>query len=100
MIEAEGRHFGNPELTAGEQSAMPGNHVEISIDQDRHIETEGFNAIGDLPDLLLVVNPWVGRVGCQLFEGSINDFERLGSPGSWLSDVISRFHRRGSHSDE
>jgi len=45
MIEAEGRHLGNAELAAGEQPAVPGDHLELRIDQHWHIETKGLKAL-------------------------------------------------------
>jgi hypothetical protein len=38
MIEAQRRHFGYAEQTAGEQPPMPGNNLALAIDQDRDIE--------------------------------------------------------------
>jgi hypothetical protein len=50
VIEAEGRHLGNAEFAAGEQPAMAGDHVVVAIDQNRGIEVESLDAVGDLPD--------------------------------------------------
>ena len=67
---------------------MPTNHVEVSIDQDRHIEAEGLDAIRDLPDLLLAVQPRVRRIGFELLDWSVDEFERLGTSGSCPSRVL------------
>jgi hypothetical protein len=34
---------------------VPGDHVAIAIDQDRHIEAKGLDAFGNLPDLLFAM---------------------------------------------
>ena len=73
VIEAEGRHLGNAELAAGEQPAVPGDHVAVAIDQDRHVEAESLDAVGDLPDLLLAVPARVGRIRLQIFDPTINN---------------------------
>jgi hypothetical protein len=39
------------------------NYVAVAIDQDRHIEAEGLDAFGNLPDLLSGVTPWVAGSG-------------------------------------
>ena len=76
MIEAQGRHLGNAEFTAGEQPPMPTDHVAMAIDQHRDIETEHSDAFGDLPDLLLAVNPRVSRIGCELVDRPVDDRNR------------------------
>src|ERR1700730_2313483 len=88
VIEAQGRHLGHAELAAGAQTAMPTNHVEVSIDQDRYIEAEGLDAIGDLPDLLLAVQPRVRRIGFELLDRSVDELERLGASGACPSRVL------------
>src|SRR5438477_3732554 len=52
---------------------MTGDHLEVAIDQDRDIEPERFDAVGDLPDLLLAVQPGVGRIRLQLLNPVVND---------------------------
>jgi hypothetical protein len=73
VIEAQRRHLGNTEFAAGEQPPVPRNHIVIAIDQDRDIESEGPDAVGDLPDLPLAVAPWVGGVWFQLLDRAIGD---------------------------
>ena len=72
MIEAEGRNLAPAELAGGNQPAMAGDDLVAAIDQDRNIKTEGFDAGGDLPDLLLAVAPWVGCVGLKLVDAAID----------------------------
>ena len=52
---------------------MTSIYVEIGIDQHGHIEAEGLDAVGDLPDLLLAVAPRVGRIRRELVYLSINN---------------------------
>jgi hypothetical protein len=49
------------------------NYVAVAIDQDRHIEAEGLDAFGNLPDLLSGVTPWVGGVRFELLNPAISD---------------------------
>ena len=41
---------------------MAGDHVAGAIDQDRDIEAESLDAVGDLSDLLPAVAPRVGWI--------------------------------------
>jgi len=74
------------------------------IDQNRYIEAEAFDARGDLADLLLGVRPRVARIGLQLLDCLLRDFEtRRGHWGArrWcglrLHDITLQIHRpRGS----
>src|SRR6266404_8743470 len=74
---------------------MATDHVEVSIDQDWHIEAEGLDALGNLPDLLLAVQPRVRRIGFKLFDRSVNDFKRLGAP-YWMASRSPALHRSGA----
>ena len=73
VIEAKRRHLGHAEFAAGEQPAVTRDHVAVAIDQDRDIEAEGLDAVGDLPDLLFAVAPRVSGVWFQLVDPAIND---------------------------
>ena len=68
VIEAQGRHLGQAELAAGQQPAVPGDDVAVAIDQDRDIEAEGLDAVGDLPDLLFAVTTGINGVRLKLIE--------------------------------
>jgi hypothetical protein len=59
---------------------MTSFYVEIGIDQHWHIEAEGLDAVGDLPDLLLAVAPRVGRIRRELVYLSINNPPNLPRP--------------------
>ena len=73
VIEAEGRYFGNPKRTTGEQPAMPGNHPEFGVDQHWHNEAKSLDAAGYLADLLRAVPPGVGRVRFQHVGPAMHD---------------------------
>ena len=75
------------------QPPMPGDNLALAIDQDRDIEVEGPDAVGDLPDLLLAMAPRVRGVELELVDRPINDFKQFRLPG-WrpLSHVGWRFH--------
>jgi hypothetical protein len=73
VIEAQRRRLGDAEFAAGQEPAMTSFYVEIGIDQHWHIEAEGLDAVGDLPDLLLAVAPRVGRIRRELVYLSINN---------------------------
>ena len=76
MFEADGRHLLAAEMATGEQPAVAGDDVEFGIDQDRHVEAERLDAVGDLLDLLALVSAGVARVGLELFDRSVNDRDR------------------------
>jgi hypothetical protein len=52
---------------------VPGDHVVVAIDQDWDIEAEGFDAVGDLPDLLFAVAPRVSGIRLELLDPTINN---------------------------
>jgi hypothetical protein len=52
MFEADGRDLAAAEEPASQQPAMPGDDPELGINEDRHVEAEGGDAVGDLADLL------------------------------------------------
>jgi hypothetical protein len=51
MLETQGWHLIDAELATSEQPAVSGDHIAITIDQDRDIETKNSDAFGNLPDL-------------------------------------------------
>jgi hypothetical protein len=46
---------------------VPADDVELGIDQHRNIEAEGLDAVRDLPDLLLTVNPRISGIRFEFF---------------------------------
>ena len=79
MIEGERWHLGPAELAAGEQSAVPADHLVVAIGQDRNVEPEGLDAVGDLPDLLFAVEPRVRGIQLEFFDRPIDHVQKLGS---------------------
>jgi hypothetical protein len=73
VIEAQRRDLAPTELTTRAQPTVPGDHVVVAIDQDRDIEVEGLDAIGDLPDLLLGMLTRVRRIRLELVDPTINN---------------------------
>jgi hypothetical protein len=80
VIEAQRRHFGYAEQTAGEQPPMPGDNLALAIDQDWDIEAEGPDAVGDLPDLFAAMPTRVGRIRREFVYLSINKPPNLPRP--------------------
>jgi hypothetical protein len=46
--------------------------LSSGVDQDRHIEAEGLDAAGDLPDLLAAVSAGIGRIGLELVRPAVD----------------------------
>jgi hypothetical protein len=78
VIETEGRHLTPAELASGQQPAVAGDELIVAIDQDWDIEAEGLDAAGDLPDLLLAVQPRVGGVRFELAYQAIDNCQLSG----------------------
>ena len=76
VLQADRRDLGATELPAGEQSSMAGDDLVIGVDKDRHVEPEAPDTLGDLPDLFGRVPPWVARIGFELVDRAVNDFDR------------------------
>ena len=55
--------FLRPTKFRGLEATMPGKKHRVLIDQHRHGEATGVNAVGDLADLLLRMRARVARVG-------------------------------------
>jgi hypothetical protein len=51
VIEAERRHLGPAELVTGQQPAVTRDYIVCAVDQNRDIEAESSDAVGDLSDL-------------------------------------------------
>ena len=52
---------------------MTRDNVAVAIDQDRDIEAESLDAVGNLSDLLFAMAPRVTGVWFQLFDPVINN---------------------------
>jgi hypothetical protein len=66
---------------------VAGDHLELRIDQDRHIEVEGLDTLRNLSDLRFAVEPWVRRVQPELADWPVNNLQTLGLSGSGLFGV-------------
>ena len=77
VIEAEGWHFGNAKLAAGRQPAVPSDHIKFGIDQNRNVEAECLNAIGELKNLFLAVVTGVSRIRLHFADRPIDDLKAL-----------------------
>jgi hypothetical protein len=61
---------------------MAGDDIPVVIDQDRDVEAESFNAVGDLPELLFAVAPRIGRIRIELFDATVANRESIVTPRS------------------
>ena len=52
MIEPNGRNLVPPEPLGSKKPPVAGDYIAFGVDQQRDIETEGLNALGNLTDLL------------------------------------------------
>jgi hypothetical protein len=75
VLKADCRNFREAQLARRQQTAMSGNHPEIGIDQDGHVEAKGLDTARDLPDLLLAMASGVARIGLQQIDGMMNYIE-------------------------
>ena len=76
-------------MLAGQQPAMAGDQIAIGVDQNRAIEPEARDALGDLTDLLFAVDPCVLWIGFDLVEGQIGNGEGVSRwPRKWLGIEI------------
>ena len=73
VIEAQRRHLAHAELTTREQAAVTGDDIVLAINQDRDIEVENSDAVGDLPYLLSAVAVRIGRVRLELVDRAVDD---------------------------
>jgi hypothetical protein len=62
VIEPHRWHLAPAEIPAGQQTPMSRYNGEIGIDQDRHVEPERRDALGNLADLPAAVAARVGGV--------------------------------------
>ena len=88
VIEPERRHLGPAEHGAGENAAVTRDHVVVAINQNRDIEAKGPDAVGDLPDLLLTVEPRINGVGLKFSNQAVPIFKNLGSAAPGLFGLL------------
>jgi hypothetical protein len=75
MIDRYRWHFACSELAAGENSAVAGYHFEARVHQNGNIESERFDAPGNLTDLPAAVQPRIGAVENQSVDWPVNDLQ-------------------------
>ena len=73
MIDAHRRNLGDTERLGGQGSAVTADGLAVTIDQDRDIETENSDALGDLPDLFAAVAARVGRIWLERINPAVLD---------------------------
>ncbi len=65
MVERDRRDFGKAQAPGGEQPPVARDDAALAVDQDRHIEAERLDAVGDPPHLALRMQARVARVGLE-----------------------------------
>ena len=70
MVERDGRNLGKAEATGGEQPGMAGDNSALAVDQDRDVEAERRDAVGDAGDLAGRMQAGVAGVGLERSTGS------------------------------
>ena len=80
------------------RSAPPANgrpvtrdHIVFAVDQNRNIEAESPDAVGDLSDLLLGMPARVGGVRFQLVDATIDDVQTQTAPRVSFSNIWLEF---------
>ena len=72
MIDAHRRHLGHAERAGSQDPAVTGNYLATAINQDRDVETESLDALGELPDLLLAMPARVRRIERELVDRPVD----------------------------
>jgi hypothetical protein len=65
MTQPNGRNSVPPQLACGHQSPMARDNLLFVIDQKRDVEAKRLDALSDLANLFVAMNPGVSRVGFQ-----------------------------------
>jgi hypothetical protein len=73
---------------------MPCDYVELGIDEHRDVKAEGLDAVGDLPDLLLAVQPRVRGVGFELVDRPVDDRNPGRKAGRLAARSAKVYHQR------
>jgi hypothetical protein len=68
------------ELATGHDPTMAGDHIALAIDESRDGEAEGLDRAGELLDLLACVLAWIARIGLQIVNPAVDDFEAVAPP--------------------
>jgi hypothetical protein len=94
MLEPNGRNFAPSQALACQQAAMPSDHIQIAVNQERDVEPKALGALGDLTNLLGGVLARVLRVRLQSLNGDVVDREsgrRKDCDGD-CEDIASNLH--------
>ena len=78
VVERNRRRLLEAEALCGEQAAVAGENHALAVDQDRRVEAERRNALGDAGDLRGRMGAGVARVGGQRRERTPDDRDRPG----------------------
>ena len=73
MLQRDRGNFGPADLLAGQDAAVPRDHLQVRVDQNGNVEPEGFNAPRDLADLPGAVEPRVLGIELEIFDSAIED---------------------------
>jgi len=94
VFQKDGGHFLDAKQPRCLQAFMPGSDLKVAIYQDGNIETECFNAFGELSDLSVAVKPRIRGIELELINGTVDDLKvRLGlAAGSWNGISLSSGH--------
>jgi len=69
MLEPNGRNFAPSQALARQQAAMPSDHIQIAVNQERDVEPKALDALGDL------TNPLGGVLAAFLGSGLSRSME-------------------------
>jgi hypothetical protein len=76
---------------------MAGDHFESGVHQHRAIESEGFDAAGDLSDLPRAMIAGILRVESQLVDAAVDDRHTACSLVTWLLTACGARLTAGVH---
>src|SRR5271155_4960582 len=75
MLQTDGRNFGPAQLPARQDPTVTGDELKVSVDQHRYQETEGGQALCDLPDFFWRVTAWIPGIQFKLGDSAVGDGE-------------------------
>jgi hypothetical protein len=75
MLEADGGHLVAAEEPESQSRPCPAMTRSSAFNQDRHVDAEGGDVVGDLADLLSLVPPRVPRIGPELVDRTVGDLD-------------------------
>ena len=78
MVERDGRNLGKAEATGGEQPRVARDDAALAVDQDRDVEAERRDAVGDAGDLADRMQAGVAGVGLERLDRQPADLDPRG----------------------